>query len=187
MLTLFLLLVVLTEYSEAVCQFQNPFYFLERPSVVTVVDSSGQMVADRVRVTWGRVQNFKCVDYYQIEYWNEEEPDESFAISEKINRHRKSHDITIKPCRNYLFKVRLGAASGELSLQCIIDRSSPQRTGGGGGRTTGGAPTPSSSGWTTLPSSSDLPSSRREPSEYALMTGTKDRWTSSPTFLSRRG
>ena len=117
MVTLFLLLVVLTEYSEAVCQFQNPFYFLERPSVVTVVDSSGQMVADRVRVTWGRVQNFKCVDYYQIEYWNEEEPDESFAISEKINRHRKSHDITIKPCRNYLFKVRLGAASAELSSQ----------------------------------------------------------------------
>ena len=110
MLTLSLLLVLLAEYSEAVCQFQNPFYFLERPSVVTVVDSSGQMVADRVRVTWGRVQNFKCVDYYQIEYWNEEEPDESFAISEKINRHRKSHDITIKPCRNYLFKVGLGLA-----------------------------------------------------------------------------
>ena len=75
--------------------------------MVTVVDSSGQMVADRVRVTWGRVQNFKCVDYYQIEYWNEEEPEESFAISEKINRHRDSHDITIKPCRNYLFKVEL--------------------------------------------------------------------------------
>ena len=105
MLTLSLLLVLLADYSEAVCQFQNPFYFIDRPSVVTVVDSSGQMVADRVRVTWDRVQNFKCVDYYQIEYWNEEEPDESFAISEKINRHRSSHDITIKPCRNYLFKV----------------------------------------------------------------------------------
>ena len=108
MLALSLLLqLLLADYSEAVCQFQNPFYFLDRPSVVTVVDSSGQMVADRVRVTWGRVQNFKCVDYYQIESWNEEEPDESFAISEKINRHRSSHDITIKPCRNYLFKVRL--------------------------------------------------------------------------------
>ena len=31
-----------------VCQFQNPFYFIDRPSVVTVVDSSGQMVADRL-------------------------------------------------------------------------------------------------------------------------------------------
>ena len=33
---------------KSVCQFQNPFYFVERPSVVTVVDSSGQMVADRL-------------------------------------------------------------------------------------------------------------------------------------------
>ena len=114
MLTLLaLLLVSLAQHSEAVCQFQNPFYFIDRPSVVTVVDSSGQMVADRVRVTWDRVQNFKCVDYYQIEYWNEEEPTESFAISEKINRHRSSHDITIKPCRNYLFKVLLGVARPE--------------------------------------------------------------------------
>ena len=32
---------------DPVCQFQNPFYFIDRPSVVTVVDSSGQMVADR--------------------------------------------------------------------------------------------------------------------------------------------
>ena len=33
---------------DSVCQFQNPFYFIDRPSVVTVVDSSGQMVADRL-------------------------------------------------------------------------------------------------------------------------------------------
>ena len=179
MLTLSLLLVLLADYSQAVCQFQNPFYFIDRPSVVTVVDSSGQMVADRVRVTWDRVQNFKCVDYYQIEYWNEEEPDESFAISEKINRHRSSHDITIKPCRNYLFKVcwlDLAWAGGNSRADLVLVlRSSHQRTGGGGGRTTGGARTPSSSGGTMLPSSSNLQSSLREPSEYALMTGTRDR------------
>ena len=58
-----------------------------------------------MRVTWGRVQNFKCVDYFQIESWTEEDPEASFAVSEKINRHRTSHDITIKPCRNYLFKI----------------------------------------------------------------------------------
>ena len=52
-----------------------------------------------MRVSWGRVQNFKCVDYFMIEYWNEEDPDGSFAVSERINRHRTSHDITIKPCR----------------------------------------------------------------------------------------
>ena len=78
-------LLSLLELAHCVCQFQTPFYFVERPSVVTVVDSSGQMVADRsmsipnifcvtnyfvmlyrVRVSWGRVQNFKCVDYFQV-------------------------------------------------------------------------------------------------------------------------
>ena len=53
-----------------------------------------------MRVSWGRVQNFQCVDYFQIEYWNEEDPDGSFAVSEVINRHRTSHDITIAPCRS---------------------------------------------------------------------------------------
>ena len=51
-----------------------------------------------MRVSWGRVQNFQCVDYFQIEYWNEEDPEGSFAVSEVINRPRTSHDITIAPC-----------------------------------------------------------------------------------------
>ena len=29
----------------------------------------GILVPDRVRVSWGRVENFKCVDYFQIEYY----------------------------------------------------------------------------------------------------------------------
>ena len=41
------LLLSLVHRADPVCQFQNPFYFIDRPSVVTVVDSSGQMVADR--------------------------------------------------------------------------------------------------------------------------------------------
>ena len=64
---LLLVLLGLLHRAAPVCQFQNPFYFVEvmmeimimimmmimiiyfveRPSVVTVVDSSGQMVADR--------------------------------------------------------------------------------------------------------------------------------------------
>eukprot|EP00092_Neocalanus_flemingeri_P020693 GFUD01022424.1.p1 GENE.GFUD01022424.1~~GFUD01022424.1.p1 ORF type:complete len:368 (-),score=96.64 GFUD01022424.1:15-1118(-) len=87
------------------CPFQNPFWFLDRPSVVTVVDSEGEMVADRVRVSWGRLENFKCVDYFQIEYYEQEDKAGTFKVSEKINRHRRSHDIDIKPCRDYLFKV----------------------------------------------------------------------------------
>ena len=44
-----------------------------RPTVVTVVDSQGKMVPDRVRVSWGRLENFKCVDYFQIEYYEKDD------------------------------------------------------------------------------------------------------------------
>ena len=39
-----ILFTSLLHRADPVCQFQNPFYFIDRPSVVTVVDSSGQMV-----------------------------------------------------------------------------------------------------------------------------------------------
>ena len=32
------------------CPFQNPFFFVDRPSVLTVVDSDGEMVADRLEI-----------------------------------------------------------------------------------------------------------------------------------------
>ena len=51
-------LLSLLELAHCVCQFQTPFYFVERPSVVTVVDSSGQMVADR------STPNIFCVTKY---------------------------------------------------------------------------------------------------------------------------
>ena len=41
--------------------------------MVTVVDSQGKMVPDRVRVSWGRLENFKCVDYFQIEYYEKDD------------------------------------------------------------------------------------------------------------------
>ena len=59
----------------------------------------------RVRVSWGQVENFKCVDYFQIEYYEQSDPAGTAKLSGKINRHRKSHDIDIKPCSDYLFKV----------------------------------------------------------------------------------
>ena len=40
----------------AACPFQNPFSFLDPPSVVSVVDKDGKVAADRVRVTWGKVK-----------------------------------------------------------------------------------------------------------------------------------
>ena len=44
-------------FSEAACPFQNPFSFLDPPSVVSVVDKDGKVAADRVRVTWGKVRD----------------------------------------------------------------------------------------------------------------------------------
>jgi len=87
------------------CPFQNPFWFLDTPTVVTVVDSDGNMVADRVRVSWGRVENFKCVDYFQIEYFEPNDKPGTFGVSERIARHNNSFDIDVKPCRDYLFIV----------------------------------------------------------------------------------
>jgi len=100
-----ILLLLLPSQSEAGCPFQNPFWFLDRPTVVTVVDSQGKMVPDRVRVSWGRLENFKCVDYFQIEYYEKDDRAGTVQMSDRINRHRSSHDIDIKPCIDYLFKV----------------------------------------------------------------------------------
>jgi len=50
MLLSLLFLAAVWRTTRAGCPFQNPFFFVDRPSVVTVVDSEGQMVADRVRV-----------------------------------------------------------------------------------------------------------------------------------------
>ena len=110
----------------AACPFQNPFSFLDPPSVVSVVDKDGKVAADRVRVTWGKVKfkewnkininrknkldflqvdNFKCVDFFQIEYYEEHDPVGTVQMSAKINKNRKSFDIPIKPCSDYRFKV----------------------------------------------------------------------------------
>ena len=48
------------------CPFQNPFWFYEKPVVVNVYDENGDMVANKLRVMWGRMENFKCVDYFQV-------------------------------------------------------------------------------------------------------------------------
>ena len=53
-------------YVEAGCPFQNPFWFVEKPAVASVFDENGEMVANKVRVIWGRMENFKCVDYFQV-------------------------------------------------------------------------------------------------------------------------
>ena len=56
----------LFQYVEAGCPFQNPFWFVEKPEVVSVFDENGEMVPNKIRVMWGRMENFKCVDYFQV-------------------------------------------------------------------------------------------------------------------------
>ena len=53
-------------FAEAGCPFQNPFWFVEKPDVVSVFDENGEMVPNKIRVMWGRMENFKCVDYFQV-------------------------------------------------------------------------------------------------------------------------
>ena len=52
------------------CPFQNPFWFVEKPMVVPVMDDQGESLPNKVRIMWGRMENFKCVDYFQVHYNN---------------------------------------------------------------------------------------------------------------------
>ena len=103
-LSLLLTLHLLHPASSA-CPFQNPFSFLDLPAVTTVVDKAGKVAPDRVRVTWGKVDNFKCVDFFQIEYYEQHDPSGTVKMSGKINKNRKSIDLEIFPCSDYRFKV----------------------------------------------------------------------------------
>ena len=89
----------------------------------------GKVAADRVRVSWGKVDNFKCVDFFQIEYYENHDPVNTVQMTDKINKNRKSFDIDIKPCSDYRFKVDLilFLVFHVRILMCF--RSSRQKTG----------------------------------------------------------
>ncbi len=67
-----ILFASLLHRADPVCQFQNPFYFIDRPSVVTVVDSSGQMVADRSEIMRDVIMmTMRLIPRVKTEYsWN---------------------------------------------------------------------------------------------------------------------
>ena len=104
---LFLFLHLFT-YSSGRCPFQNPFWFIDRPTADSVYDENGDMVANKIRVIWGRLENFKCIDYFQIEYFKRTLNDPNnqvLDITDKIDRSQKHHDIEVIPCTEYYFKV----------------------------------------------------------------------------------
>ena len=92
---------------ECGCPFQNPFWFVEKPLVVAVQDEQGLTVPNRVRIMWGRMENFKCVDYFQVEYFQRLNPGATVQMTPRINRHRRSFEIEVLPCTEYFFKVSI--------------------------------------------------------------------------------
>ena len=85
--------ILFVEYANInICIPQSPFWFLTRPVVENLLDDEGRILSNKVRqktntqcvlmfvvlkmhsvrrkvrVKWGALHNFKCVDYFQVEY-----------------------------------------------------------------------------------------------------------------------
>ncbi len=45
------------------CPFQNPFWSVEKPLVVPVMDEASRPMPNRVNNMWRQLENFKCVDF----------------------------------------------------------------------------------------------------------------------------
>ncbi len=86
------------------CPFQNPFWFVEKPIVVPVRDAAGEMVPNRIRLMWGRMENFKCVDYFQVEYFQRRNPMGTVQMTPRINRHKRSVEIEVDTSYGALIK-----------------------------------------------------------------------------------
>lgn len=83
MLVLSLTLASLTSVALGGCPFQNPFWFLDTPSVVKIMDENGEMIPNQARVSWGLLKNFQCVDYFQVEYFDKKNPG-NIQLSQRI-------------------------------------------------------------------------------------------------------
>ena len=85
------------------CPFQNPFWFVDRPRVeaVTAARGSGDNATSgggflpRVRLMWGSIENFKCVDYFYVEYFQMKDPAGTARRSSRIARDRRSLEIEV--------------------------------------------------------------------------------------------
>ena len=51
------------------------------------------------------MENFKCVDYFQIQWYDPHNFQESLMTTGKIGRHTRNFDIDVKPCMDYVFQV----------------------------------------------------------------------------------
>ena len=48
---------------------------------------------NKIKLMWGRMENFKCVDYFQVEYFQRKNPAGTVQMTPRINRHRRSVEI----------------------------------------------------------------------------------------------
>ena len=50
--------------------------------------------------------NFKCVDYFQVQWYDPYNVADTFMTTGKIGRHTRDFVIDVKPCKDYAFRVR---------------------------------------------------------------------------------
>jgi len=103
--TCLLLLTVWLPSVYLICYDQSPFWFLSRPSVENLLDDQGRILSNKVRVNWGNLHNFKCIDYFQVEYAQKDDPNNKI-LTPRIDRFRRFYDIDVDPCTEYAVKVQ---------------------------------------------------------------------------------
>jgi len=87
------------------CPFQTPFWFLDPPALMPVLDEFGNTIADKVWVEFGRIMNHKCVDYFRVVYTKSDKSGVTQVTSDRIDRNAYGTQITVVPCTLYTFRV----------------------------------------------------------------------------------
>jgi len=100
-----LCLLLLVVGVAGVCYDQSPFWFMSEPSVESLYDEQGNMLSNKVKVKWGAMHNFKCVDYFQVEFFQKLNPATTILLTPRIDRFRRDYEIDVEPCTEYTFKV----------------------------------------------------------------------------------
>merc|ERR1719192_3302367 len=89
------LLAFLLPAVSPICYDQSPFYFLGPPVVENLLDEEVRILSNKVRVKWGALHNFKCVDYFQVEYHQKDDPENTQIMTPRIDRFRRYYDIDV--------------------------------------------------------------------------------------------
>jgi len=105
MVTVLLFLSFMFGVCWSACNFQEPFYFTSKPQINAILDRRGRPIADKVRLSWGPMLNFKCVDYFQVQWYDPYNKEATFMMTGQIDRHSRDFDIDVKPCKDYTFRV----------------------------------------------------------------------------------